>query len=92
MLSFNRGNKLMAQVVVRQLEEEVKTRLKRRAERHGRSMEEEVREILRNAAREEGRPVARLGSRIAARFRTQGLAEELLELRGQRPRPADLRK
>lgn len=82
----------MAQVVVRQLEEEVKTRLKRRAERHGRSMEEEVREILRNAARAEGRPVARLGSRIAARFRRTGLAAELPELRGQRPRPADLRK
>lgn len=82
----------MAQVVVRQLEEEVKARLKRRAERHGRSMEEEVREILRNAARAEGRPVARLGSRIAARFRRTGLVGELPELRGQRPRPADLRE
>jgi plasmid stability protein len=80
----------MAQVVVRQLEEDVKARLKRRAERHGRSMEEEVREILRNAAREETRPVARLGSRIAARFRKVGLEAELPELRGQRPRPADL--
>jgi plasmid stability protein len=81
---------IMAQVVVRQLEEDVKARLKRRAERHGRSMEEEVREILRNAAREETRPVARLGSRIAARFRKVGLEAELPELRGQRPRPADL--
>jgi plasmid stability protein len=82
----------MAQVVVRQLEEEVKARLKRRAERHGRSMEEEVREILRNAAREEGRSVARLGSRIAARFGKVGLSEQLPELRGQRPRPAELAK
>lgn len=82
----------MAQVVVRQLEEEVKARLKRRAERHGRSMEEEVREILRNAAREEGRQVAKLGSRIAARFRSFGLRHELPELRGQRPRPAELAK
>ncbi len=82
----------MAQVVVRQLEEEVKARLKRRAERHGRSMEEEVREILRSAAREEGRPVTRLGSRIAARFRAGGLASELPELRGQNPRPADFGK
>lgn len=80
----------MAQVVVRQLEDEVKTRLKRRAERHGRSMEEEVREILRNAAREEGRSVAKLGSRIAARFRRMGLKDDLPELRGQRPRPAEL--
>ena len=80
----------MAQVVVRQLDEDVKARLKRRAERHGRSMEEEVREILRNAARDEGRSVTKLGSRIAARFRKEGLQSELPELRGQRPRPADL--
>ena len=80
----------MAQVIVRQLEDDVKARLKRRAERHGRSMEEEVREILRNAAFEEGRPVTRLGSRIAARFRKKGLDADLPELRGQRPRPADL--
>lgn len=79
----------MAQFVVRQLEDEVKARLKRRAERHGRSMEEEVREILRRAAREETRHVVKLGSRIAARFRKTGLTEELPELRGQRPRPAD---
>ena len=82
----------MAQVVVRQLEEDVKARLKRRAERHGRSMEEEVREILRNAAREESRPIAKLGSRIAARFRRVGLKADLPELRGQRPRPAYLGK
>jgi plasmid stability protein len=82
----------MAQFVVRQLEESVKARLKRRAERNGRSMEAEVREILRIAASEEGRPVARLGSRIAERFRGGGLAGDLPELRGQRPRPADLRR
>jgi plasmid stability protein len=82
----------MAQVVVRQLEEEVKARLKRRAERHGRSMEEEVREILRNAAREEGRSIAKLGSRIAGRFRRTGIEADLPELRGQAPRPAALAK
>lgn len=39
----------MAQLVVRNLEDEVKARLRKRAQRHGRSTEEEVREILRNA-------------------------------------------
>ena len=73
----------MAQVIVRQLEEEVKTRLKRRARRHGRSVEEEVRHILRNAVREENRPVPKLGSRIAARFRKVGLDADLPELHGQ---------
>jgi plasmid stability protein len=72
----------MAQVIVRELEEVVKQGLKRRAARHGRSMEEEVREILRNAVREDQAPPARLGSRIAGRFRGNGLDSELPELRG----------
>ncbi|MEO8202420.1 MAG: Arc family DNA-binding protein [Betaproteobacteria bacterium] len=79
----------MAQVVVRNLEEEVKARLKRRAERNGRSMEEEARQILRNALRQTGRPAVGLGSRIAARFAKAGLPEDLPELRGHSARPAD---
>jgi plasmid stability protein len=82
----------VAQFVVRNLEEDVKARLKRRAERHGRSMEEEIRHILRNAAREENRPVSRLGSRIAARFKRTGLTADLPELRGQSVRSADFEK
>ena len=49
----------MAQFIVRNLENDVKVRLKRRAARHGRSMEEEVRHILRDAVKESrstGRP------------------------------------
>jgi plasmid stability protein len=78
----------MAQFVVRDLEDEVKARLKRRAELHGRSMEEEVRHILRNAAKEPSRPITKLGSRIAARFSDTGLETALPELRGQKARPA----
>ncbi|MCC6869493.1 MAG: hypothetical protein IT522_11800 [Burkholderiales bacterium] len=48
-----------------------------------------MREILRTAASEEGRPVTRLGSRIAARFGEIGLTQDLPELKGQRPRPAE---
>lgn len=80
----------MAQFVVRDLEEEVKVRLKRRAELHGRSMEDEIRHILRNAAKDSSRPIAKLGSRIAERFSGKGLKADLPELRGQAPRPADL--
>jgi antitoxin FitA len=80
----------MAQFVIRQLEEDVKARLKRRAERHGRSMEGELREILRNAAKADSRPRGGLGTRIAARFAGVGLPTDLPELRGQVPRPADL--
>lgn len=82
----------MAQVIVRNLEEDVKTRLKRRARRHGRSMEEEIRHILRNAARESNRSVSALGSRIAARFKKAGLTQDLPELRGQSARSADFGK
>jgi plasmid stability protein len=82
----------MAQVVVRHLEEVVKARLKRRAKRHGRSMEEEVRYILRDAVKEDDRPVAKLGSRIAARFAKSGLTAELPELRGQAPQSAKFNK
>lgn len=81
----------MAQIIVRDLEEEVKVRLKRRAERHGRSMEEEIRHILRNAAKDSGRPITKLGSRIAGRFSDAGLMTGLPELRGQVARPADFK-
>lgn len=81
----------VAQIVVRDLEEEVKLRLKRRAERHGRSMEEEVRHILRNASKASSRPIARLGSRIAGRFCRTGLMSDLPEIRGHAAKPVDLK-
>lgn len=37
----------MASLVIRNLDDELKNRLRQRASRHGRSMEEELREILR---------------------------------------------
>jgi len=78
----------MAQVIVRDLEEDVKVRLKRRAAQHGRSMEEEVRDILRNAVKEQNQRISTLGSRIAARFAKTGLNAALPELRGQPARGA----
>ena len=82
----------MAQFIVRQLEEDVKARLKRRADRHGRSMEEEVRHILRNVVKDENKRMPKLGSRIAARFKKVGLTAELPELHGQSVRSADFGK
>lgn len=82
----------MAQFIVRNIEENVKVRLKHRADLHGLSMEAEIREILRSAAREESRPRAALGSRIAKRFAKGGLTTDLLELRGQQAKPADFGK
>ena len=78
----------MAQLVVRDLESNVKDRLRRRARLHGRSMEDEVRNILRQAVATEDRSVQKLGSRIAKRFRDTGLAADLPELRGAPVRSA----
>ncbi len=82
----------MAQFVVRDLEESVKERLKRRAKHHGRSMEEEIRQILRHASRQFNPPLPKLGSRISTRFAKIGLTKALPELRGQTAKPADFRK
>ena len=78
----------MAQFVVRNIENEVKVRLRRRARRHGRSMEEEVRDILRSAVNEEGFRVDGLGTEIAALFAKVGLDSDIPELRGHEVKPA----
>jgi len=78
----------MAQVIVRNLEESVKRKLKRRAARHGRSMEEEIRDVLRNAVKDEGRNRKGLGTEIAELFKGIGLEEPIQELRGYPVRPA----
>jgi plasmid stability protein len=82
----------LAQFIVRNLEDDVKARLKARAALHGHSMEEEVRQILRNAVKEENRRRPKLGSRIAARFAKSGLTIDLPELHGQIARSAEFDK
>lgn len=80
----------MAQLVVRNLEAEVKRRLMKRAQRHGHSMEEEARNILRSAVRDEGRSATKLGSRLGSRFAGVGLDAEIPELRGAKLRAVRL--
>jgi plasmid stability protein len=79
----------MAQLVVRNLEDDVKKKLQLRARRHGHSTEEEVRDILRNAVRQERESQLGLGSRIAALFEGLGFDEEIPEQRGQPAKPAE---
>lgn len=78
----------MAQLLVRNLEDQLKSRLQRRAKRHNRSMEEEARDILRNALREEDTAAGGIGTEIAALFSHTGLHEEIPELRGYPTAPA----
>ena len=80
----------MAQLLVRQLDEDVKDALQRRARAHGRSTEEEVREILRDAVRVGPTGPVQLGSTIASRFRGDGLELDFDELRGHPAQGADL--
>jgi len=89
MLSSRLRSDTVAQLIVRQLDDDLKARLKRRAAQHGLSMEEAARRILRQALEDEGAPRAGLGSRIAARFARTGLDAPVSELRGQRVRPPD---
>lgn len=75
----------MAQILVRNLEDSVKTRLQRRAKRNGRSMEAEAREILQDALNRE-QPSRGLGTEIAEMFRGIGLEEPIPEIRGMKMR------
>ena len=80
----------MAQLIVRNIEEDVKDRLVQRARRHGHSMEEEVRSILRDAVQEEMKPEPDLGfgTRLANFFAKHDLDFEIEEVKGHQARPA----
>lgn len=80
----------MAQFVVRNIEDEVRDRLRSMAKRHGRSMEEEVREILRAAVASRPSGSVRFGSRASARFRGCELETDITELRGTHVEPPRL--
>jgi len=74
----------MAQLIVRNLDEDLVQRLKRRAATHGRSAEEEHRQLLRQALRPEG-----LGEALLAMPDVGADAD--FERRPDLPRPFDLR-
>ena len=62
----------MASITVRNLDDDLKQRLRVRAAANGRSMEQEVREILRVTLREDEGPVRNLGTAIHGLFRPLG--------------------
>lgn len=80
----------MAQLLVRNLEESVKRRLKKRAEQNGRSLEGEVREILRQAAGPKAPNLPdqkNFGTRFASYFK--GIGVYLEEMPPEYPKPID---
>ena len=83
MLSLEDG---MAQILIRKVDERVKSRLQRRAKRNGRSMEAEVREIINNATLREEAPTVGFGSATVALFSGSDiyLDEPIQEIRGMK--------
>jgi plasmid stability protein len=79
----------MAQLLVRNLDDDVKAKLRVRAAEHGRSMEEEARAILRQAVEARKQSSRGLGTEIAALFKGVGLrdGEESPEMRGHPIKP-----
>ena len=65
----------MASIIIRNLEEGVKTRLRVRAARNGRSMEEEARVILRRAVGRGPVPAEGLGTALRELFKPLGGVE-----------------
>ncbi len=81
----------MSELIIDNLEDDLRARLERLARDHGRSVEEEVRDILRVAVAPptldtlgEG-----LGTRIARRFVGIGLQQDIPEWRGHLAEPID---
>ena len=72
----------MAQILVRNLDDRLKVRLRSLARKNGRSMEAEASEILRNALLQDEAPSVGFGTASAALFRDCGLNEPIKELRG----------
>ena len=73
----------MASITIRNLDDDVKTRLRMKAAGNGRSMEEEARLILREAVGRETVPAKGLGTAIHALFKPLGGVE--LELPPREP-------
>ena len=80
----------MAQLIVRDLDNDIKAALQQRARQHGWSMEEEVRQILRRSVDQTPAVPAQLGSRMAARFEGIGLDAPIPECSGQEIEPLQL--
>ena len=73
----------MASIIIRNLDERTKDRLRLQAARHKRSMEDEARNILRSALAQGLMPVGSLADAIRARFQPMGGVD--LEIPGREP-------
>lgn len=65
----------MASIVIRNIDDDLKNRLRQRASRHGRSMEQELREILRSTLATEPMTGADFLAAMRKRFEPLGFVE-----------------
>lgn len=72
----------MASLIIRKLDERIKSRLRVQAARHGRSMEEEAREILRSSLTGAPQTTGSLADAIRQRFAPFGGVELQVPERG----------
>ncbi len=79
----------MAVLMIRQLDDPIKGRLRIQAAHHGRSMEQEAREILRAALMERGQPEKNLATSIRERLAAAGGVELTLPEREALREPPD---
>ncbi|WP_431727330.1 FitA-like ribbon-helix-helix domain-containing protein [Verrucosispora sp. TAA-831] len=79
----------MAALSIRDLDDAVREKLRRRAAQHGRSMEAEIRDILTRAVAEDA-PTSDLFSALTDRFARLGGVELELPSRSTSPRAASL--
>ncbi len=77
----------MASITIRNLDDQVKSRLRVRAATHGRSMEDEAREILKQAVADQAIPGPNLAQRIRRRLDPFGGVELTLPPRQPLRRP-----
>jgi plasmid stability protein len=82
---------LVAQFLVRDLEDDICEKLRELARRRGQCMEETVCDILRNAVLKRKKSSAGLGSRLAATFSDCSLEGDIRELRGHSIQPPGLK-
>lgn len=80
----------MAQLIVRNLEDDVRDKLREMAEEYGQSMEETVRDILRRAVLSKPQKREGFGTAAAKRFAKFKLSEPIPEVRGHLAEPIDL--
>jgi antitoxin FitA len=59
----------MGQILVRNIDDAVKDKLRALARKHGHSVEEEVHNLIRNAVKDQAAESKGLGTEIAERFR-----------------------